>query len=114
MLSVLRGLADMFGGIQKPLQLDDIIEKNKVLESIDRIETKGEPKKLGLILSRKPVRYLLSNLLSFFVISGMLLIQSFASQNNFWDALSSTTSFIAFLGLVIGLGAGIYTVIKKI
>jgi len=113
MLSVLRGLADMFGEIQRPLKLEAVNDKNKVLESYDKIETKGEPNKLGLFLSRRPVRFLLSTLFSFFVISGMLLIHSFASQNNFWVSLSSTTNFIAFLGVVFALGGLIYTVIKK-
>lgn len=114
MLSVLRGLADMFGQTQRPLKLDAINEKNKVLENYDRIETKGEPKKLGIILSRRPVRFLLSNLFSFFVISAVLLIQSFASQTNFWDSLSSTTNFLGFLGIVIALGYGIYEATKKV
>lgn len=114
MLSVLRGLADMFGQTTRPLKLDAINDKNKVLESFDRIETKGEPKKLGIILSRRPFRFLLSNLFSFFVILAVLLIQSFASQTNFWDSLSSTTNFLGFLGIVIALGYGIYEATKKI
>ena len=113
MLAVLRGLADMFGEIQRPLKLEAINEKNIVLEGYDRIETKEEPKKLGIVLSRRPVRYLLSNLVSFFVILAMLLVQSFASQNNFWSWLSSTTNFLVFLGVGFALGVGIYTVIKK-
>ena len=113
MLSVLRGLADMFGEIPRPLKLDAINDKNKVLESYDRIETKGEPKKLGIVLSRRPVRFLLSNLFSFFVILAVILIQSFASHTNFWDSLSNTTNFLAFIGIVIALGFGIYESTKK-
>jgi hypothetical protein len=114
MLSVLRGLADMFGEILRPLKLDAINDKNKVLESYDRIETKGEPKKLGIVLSLRPVRFLLSNLFSFFVISAVILIQSFASHTNFLDSLSNTTNFLAFIGIVIALGFGIYESTKKV
>jgi hypothetical protein len=113
MLSVLRGLADMFSGVMRPLKLDAINDKNYVLESFDKIDVKEAPKKLSLMLTRKPVRYLLANIISFIVISSVLLIQSFVSQHNFWETLSGTPTFLAFLGLVLALGGGIYKVINK-
>lgn len=73
----------------------------------------GENRHIGLLLSNKPVRFLLSNLFSFFVILAAILIQSFASHTNFWDSLSNTTNFLAFLGIVIMLGIGIYSITKR-
>ena len=114
MLAVLNGLADMFGEIQRPLKLEAINEKNNVLERFDKISMNGQPKKVNMALSRRPVRFVLSNLFSFFVISVVLLIQSFASNSNFLESLSSTANFLGFLGIVVALGFGIYEATKKL
>jgi ABC-type multidrug transport system fused ATPase/permease subunit len=114
MLAVVNGLADMFGEIQRPLKLEAISEKNNVLERFDKIQMNGQSKKVGLVLSRRPVRFVLSNLFSFFVILGVLLVQSFAAHANFWESLSSTTNFLAFLAIVVALGFGIYEATKKL
>jgi hypothetical protein len=113
MLSVVRGLADMFGQTQRILKIENIDAKNEVLETFAKVETKEEPKRLELFLSKKSVRAVLSLFLSAFIVSAFTLVHSFASSTNFWVSLNSTTNFLTFFGTIIALGAVIYSVVKK-
>ncbi len=114
MLAIIKGLADMFGDIQRPMKLESIIEKNAVLEKVERITAKKDPNIAIAYLSRRPIRFMLSNVFSSIVILGILLVQSVMVNSNFAEAFSNTTNFLALLGLVIALGYGIFEVTKKL
>jgi hypothetical protein len=113
MISVLRGLADMFGQTQRPLKIEDVSSKNEVLETYEKIKIEEKPKRLTLILTMKPVQALLSYLTSFVIVLALTWVHSIVTSTDIWSSLSSTTSFLAFLSIVATVGSVIYAVIRK-
>jgi hypothetical protein len=111
---VLKGLAKMFGEAERSLEVEDIISKNKDLERFDKIEVKEGPSKLNIFVRRKPVQFLLANVLSFMLVFAVVLVQSYFSRTAVFDSFVNTTNFLAFLGIVIALGYGIYEVTKRV
>jgi len=61
----------------------------------------------------KPFRFIVANILSFFVVLVPLWFHSILFQTNLVDSFSNTTNFLAVLAIVIALGIGIYEVTKK-
>jgi len=113
MIPVLRGIAKLFGEAQKPINLDDIVSKNKDLERYESIEVEVRPTQLRTIFSKEPVRFACSFLLSFFILTTAVSIHSQLYQTDLLDLLSSLTTFLELLGIGIALGLGFYAVLRR-
>ena len=113
MQSVLQGLAQIFGEVQKPISLDAIISKNEDLERYDIIELDGVTIKFRDILSKEPIRILISFASSFAVITIAVLIHSSLFQTNLWVVFGELGTFITYLIGCLALGLGIYELLRK-
>ena len=118
MISVLRGLANLFGETYRQISLDDITSKNKDLEQGFDQRFVGE-KSSGVrfrlpreTLNNELVRWLLSITLGFTVIFSTVGSASVVVDVNFTQWLTNPTNLVQILGVAIALGIGIYELIK--
>lgn len=70
MIHVLRGLAQLFGEVVKPITLQDIISKNKDLERFEPIESgkRTTREAFATMISSRPMKFLCSVFLGYFSI----------------------------------------------
>lgn len=113
MISVLDGLAQIFGEIVKPLSIEEIISKNKDLERFEVIDIKKHPSRIRIMLSTEPARLL------FYPVLGVIIIFVGAYTHSLWykynlaESLSNLNTWLAWLGVGIAIGLGIYEIRKK-
>lgn len=112
MMSVLRGIAKLFGEIQKPVNLEDIISRNKDLERYEPIELERAPSRLRTLSSMNPFRLLCSFLLSFFIITIALFIRAMFVSTDLMDLFGLPT-FIEIFGIGFAIALGIYAIWKR-
>jgi len=110
MRSVVWGLANVFSKVAKSTTLDYIISLNKDLERYKAISDVEAPSRLGIILSREPIKLSVSILVSFSIITIAVFTHSKFYQTNLYDSISDITIFLEILGIGIALVVGIYTV----
>jgi len=113
MVSVLHGLAQIFGETVRPLSIDDIVSKNKDLESFTEVRVERKPSQYRLFMSREPVKatgIIALSLLADFLIA---YIHSKLFQYDLWTKLSDLTTFVTVLGFGIAIGAIVYEIIKR-
>ncbi len=112
MISVLRGMAKLFGEIQKSVNLEEINSKNKDLERYEPIELERTPSRLRFLLSMNPFRLLCSFLLSFFIITTALFIRSMFVPTDLMDLFGLPT-FVEIIGIGFAIALGIYAIWKR-
>jgi hypothetical protein len=108
MISVLHGLAKIFGEIVKPLSLEEIVSKNKDLERFETIDTKKEPNRFRTMLSKEPIKLSYDILLGLIVIFGAVFVHSVFYKYSLTESLSNLTNFLEVLGVGVAVGIGIY------
>lgn len=100
------------------MDVSKLAQMNKSLETQpDYEKVKPSPQKTEIYLKKlkenMPVRLLFANIISFLVVLVPIWLHSMIFQNIFADYFSNIMNFLTFLGIVIGLGALIYGIIKR-
>lgn len=113
MQSVLSGLAQLFSEAHKPLTLKDIISKNVDLARYDTVENEEITFKFRSILSREPIKILLSFLSSFGITTIGVLVHSYLFQTDLWVAFGDLGTFITYLIGWLAFGLAIYAILRK-
>lgn len=111
--SVLRGLAHIFSEAQKPISLAEIISKNTDLERYEPIELEDALTKFKAILAMEPIKFCSSVFFAFVLITFVLLIHSLLYQSDLSASFRNPITFIEIVGIGLGLGYAIYTIIKQ-
>lgn len=110
MISVLRGLADLFGEVQKPLRLDDLVSKNKDLERFEPMEFE-KPQTLQAfknLVSSRPSKFLFSIFLGYILIICIVWIFSQFLNIDFIQFMKNNLVGVisggaVFSGVIIGI-----------
>lgn len=113
MIRVLRRLAEVFSEADRPISLNEINIVNKQLENYEPIEIEETPAKLRIILSKEPIKFTGSFLLSFLIITIAILFHCKLFQTDLLDVISSLTNFLQILAVGIALGVGFYAVLRR-
>lgn len=111
--SVLKGLAKIFGEAQHPINLAEIISKNTDLERFEPIEIEDALTKFKAILAMGPIKFCISIFLAFMLITFILSIHSLWYKSDLSALFSNPITFIEIIGIGLGLGYAIYTIIRQ-
>jgi len=106
-------LTQLFSEAYSSLHLNDIIAHNKDLEKLDPLEVEKGISRFRNLLSKEPIKLLLSFAFSFLITVMAVLIHSSFYQINLVNLFSDLGILLQTLGFGSALGLGIYAFLRK-
>jgi len=113
MVSVLQGLAQIFGETIHPISINDVVSKNKDLERYTVLEVKKPPSRVHTWISKEPVRASASIVIGLIIAFSVAYFHSVLFKYDFGTKLGDLTTFFTVLAAGAAISAILYAAMKR-